>query len=130
MSDPIARKHANLIDRLYDKTEGKTIDWEYDEARSEVSADVGNYKVSLVAASNPNGSPVEVVRIKEGFSNRLIEAFNDEELDGLHLRANGFESYWQKMEALRSAAYRQALGAEKAVDDILKELGDDAWDEL
>ena len=123
MSDTIAQKHARLIDRLYERTMSKRIEWRTNVFDKELYAEIADLTVKLVADNN-NGVPIETVKVLR--NSTLIESFNDEELTlETPPSRTSFETYWKMMTALRIAASRQASGAEEAVDTMLSALDDD-----
>lgn len=132
MTRQLADKHAALVDRLWDQTQSKRIDWEIEAFTHKLRARVGDFVIQLEKGSGTDGSPVEVVKIvdpKDQLFSGEIESFTDEELVDLTPRSMAFDSYWKKMEALRIDARRQAVGAEQALDSIMKSLNPEEEDD-
>jgi len=122
MNDSVARKHAKLVDRLYDKTIDGEPGWQLGPSRMPELA-VGNYKVRLHELTRTGVSTEYVVLLNE--YDEEIESFSDEDLTDYTPNIQGFEDYWPMLTRLREAAFRQAVGAARALDDILKELDTD-----
>lgn len=122
MIDSAARKYASLLDRLYQRTKTSKIDWELNASRSP-EARLGNYVITL-SVGQSGGNPVEFMSLFTEYE-ELIETINDEELSNLTPQTSRFGSYYSLMEDLRTTAFRQAIGADKALDDLLGALDDD-----
>lgn len=114
-------KFARMIVLLNEKTNDKKIKWMHSDQWG-TYADIGGRTILLDTGRNSNGEPLEVVRIVNGAD--TIDSANDESLPHALLPV-GAESWFQLLGALRAKAYRQAIGADEAIDDILSALDDD-----
>lgn len=121
MTKTVTQKHAAMIEMLYGKTLNKSLEWELAEGRSPEIA-LGSYRVRLVNQGNED-DPLEQVSIFDAFGG-FIESFTDEDIMSEKPKVRTFEAYWQMMQDLRQAAFRQAVGADRAIDDILDQLDD------
>ena len=122
MTNTVEGKQAALVELLYKRTTAKGVDWELNEARNPQAA-IKGYKVALFSGKS-SGSSVEYVRLYNEFGEE-IETFSDDNLADLTPPGFVHEDYYQKMQDLRKRAFRQASGADNAVDDLLSHLQDD-----
>ncbi|WP_374944114.1 hypothetical protein [Sphingomonas sp.] len=122
MNDDVAKKHAALVERLYKRTNDKSLKWVLDDSR-QPKAELGDYTLTLYDG-NSRGNPVEYLTIATQY-NEVIETVDDEDLSELTPKISKHDSYYPLMEELRALAFRQAVGADRALDDLLEELDDD-----
>jgi len=83
---------------------------------------MGSYTIVLFDTSDDEDTPFEVVQIKDS-SGVIIDNFNDDSLSGKD-PPHDLLTYYVLLKDLRKLAYRKAIGAEKALDDLLKALKD------
>jgi hypothetical protein len=121
MNADVAAKYGSLIERLFEKTKDKAIKWSLNERRT-AKASFGQYNVVLYDG-NSNGSPLEYISLSTQYD-EPIETIDDEDLVDVSPSMEEYDSYYPLMEELRMLAFRQAVGADKALDDILGELDD------
>lgn len=116
----VIEKYKALVDALFDKTQAGSISWQLN-GDSEPHIELAGRVITLRSSRNSNGEPVEVVEIVTGWD--ISESFNDDALRTLP-EPRPFETYFQKMRALRHVATRNAKGADEALDSVLDVLKD------
>lgn len=125
MNQTTERRALKLVQRLYTRTTDGTVKWEA-APRGRVAAAFDDYWVVLYSLKDPEypDTPDYFLEIQdsdereiETISNYTFRPFNDEVYQGL--------SPYQLLEALFKSARRAALGADKALDSLLSQLGDD-----
>lgn len=119
MSDVSVNINQEMVERLYVKTSQGDINWELNSDRNPVTS-VASYRVMLNRTYLGNGAMENLTILSD--HDEVIDSFTDEDLDADFNSPVGFESYYMLMEALREKAFRQAVGADKAIADIMKTL--------
>lgn len=117
-----SKKYAALVDRLMSRTAAGSLGWELQNGHPICS--LGNYTVRLTSGRDSENVPFEYVELLDEYLNRL-EMFSDGDLKGSPLPENEeYDNYYWKMADLRELAYRKAVGADAALDEVLRELGE------
>lgn len=116
MSEEQSGKNRLLVARLFKKTQEKSVAWLLNGNRDPM-AELGAYRITLDTSFSGSGM-VENLYIFS-LQGELIEHLADESLDEVSTAPFGYESYYSLMSKLREMAFRQAVGADTAVDDIL-----------
>lgn len=119
----IEHKYRTLVERLYEKTNSRSLQWSYNVDDDRVWTSIANRTLTIMKGENDDLEPLITVEIT-GLNNRR-ERFDDEALQGPSPNVRGFNSYYVLMDALRDGAIRQATGADEDVDAILNDLDDD-----
>lgn len=117
-SNPV-KINREMVESLYAKTLAGSLQWELNEAR-QPTVTIGNYKI-LLTNSFGGGSSKENLYILSAFDED-IDNFDDELLDDGFDEPKGFETYFELMKELRLKAFRKAVGADKAVSEIMNVL--------
>lgn len=121
MSSPaVLEKYAKLIDVLYERTLDGAIDWKYDEVLDDLSVVIGNIIVSI----DEKKSSRETIAIFVTIRNRdgtIVDSFNDEDFPSPP-ESDSFHTYFQYMKDLRIVAMRRATGADKVIDELIKNI--------
>ena len=126
MSETI-EKYTKLVDRLFEFTKDKRIEWRSDPFTDEVSCHFSNFNIKINDGSDSEGSPYIKLSIVN-FSDVEIDSFTDNDLVSNTPKLRGYSSYWKLMEELLKLARRQSRGADDAIDNILNELdAKDQW---
>lgn len=115
-------KYRELVSTLYRKTMDKELLWETSGIPDRPSLSVAGRVIILHESRNEEGEPLEVLTIKND-KDDVVESINDEtfrrnETPGIE----GVDSYYILMQELRELAYKQAVGADDAVDEIISQL--------
>lgn len=118
----LSDKYALLVDRLYRNTIVDKIIWELDRGGVPLTK-ISDKTIRVSKSLNSDGQPLVVVTVY-GESGSAIESFNDEFLTSISPPDSDFMTYWAKMEALHQLAIRRATGADKALDELLRDLDD------
>jgi hypothetical protein len=123
--NPVKERHAKLANTLLSGTKNRTVKWYIDEwGQNRLTADRAGYKITVEQDENAENEPIIIisVRSKDG---SVIDSFDDTDLVGETPSESGLTSYWQVMSQLQQTAYRQAVGADDALDKIITDLEDD-----
>ena len=115
------KKLAVLTGDLYKKTLSGKIDWEETALKEVYQTSVANYslRISREAAS------VRITIVNE--LGNEIETFLDDDLSPAWFVEIGItDNPFIVMKSMYEIARRRALGSEQAIDNILRELDDDA----
>ena len=116
-------KHKQLVDLLIKKAEDGSLAWKpsIEDGEFTLSFSSRTLIISEISKENARGRNYIYINIAitddEG---RIVDSFDNYTLD-----TDGFDKIWlEKMTGLFVSARRTALGAEKALNDILAELAD------
>ena len=118
-----SEKSKKLIDLLHTRTSERKLEWRTGDSAESVYIWFGDRRLELSEGSNSNGEPLEILTIINA-NGDLVEKITDESF-GSDPVMEGFGNFWLLMSATRDRAYKQSIGAEDAIDDIINELGDD-----
>lgn len=111
----------NLILRLFKRTKSESIDWDVLGDENDVFVTgLADYAVSL-SKSSSNVYRVEII----DDDGRIVDSFSSASIDTPKAKTPAYTILREMYELAR----RQALGADKALDDILNALGDNESDE-
>jgi len=116
--DDILQKQIALVQKLYDLTLAKKLDWQSNDYEGRIETRLADLYVSL-AATDHEGTPFEVINIWR--NGDLIESINDGLLPDPPKNGD-FPTYWDLMVALRELAERQASKIEQTLDTLLDAL--------
>lgn len=111
--------NQEMVERLYERTLNSAVAWELNADRNPFT-NLAGYRVVLSRTWRGNGA-MEDVSVISNFD-ELIDSFTDEDLDNDFNSPKSFDSYFKLMEALREKAFRQAVGADKAIASIMDVL--------
>lgn len=113
-------KAETFILRVCDKTAAGEITWEKTANEGLLQATVAKYVIRFWP-EGPDGSETYHISVRDA-NGSLLDSFNDEQFDAPgESQLEG--SMYRKMQAAYLKAKRQALGVDKALDELLKELG-------
>jgi len=110
---------ADLTNALIAKTDDGTINWDKTSIQGLYSSNLGSYVVNIDQISDGVNVPDYRISLYNQFGD-FIESYKDTDLSGL--RAHGYDGFFAAMESLYHTAARQASGADKAIDDIIRFL--------
>jgi hypothetical protein len=111
-----ADKYQQLVERLAVKTDQGEVYWKEAAGPDTFQISFPNYSLTL-SSQNRQGSILYVISILNS-EGRTVDSFSDEDLDG---DGRGGR-YFTMMGELYHNARRQALGVDKALDEILGQL--------
>lgn len=114
-------KYRLLVSKLYSNTMSENLKWKWDQSNYSLSVKVSHNTIELAKATNDNFEDLYVVKIIS-IGGYTVDDFNDEYINGAKPLVGGFDTYFSLMSALFEVAYRQATGADKALDSILSGL--------
>lgn len=115
-----SEKMVQVIMKLISKTNDGMINWETTDRDDEFQLSFAEYTIRLSIGQSPSNSTAPAYYVSIYNSNgQLIENVTDEDLDGY------LQDSFKELRELYGAARRNALGVDKAIEDILKELEDD-----
>jgi hypothetical protein len=127
MSEPV-QKYRALVKSLYNKTQRRELDWKVAQNES-VTCKLGSYSIKIQGTRNAENVPFETVQVRNAL-NQTIDSFDDDIIKGEEPGLANVTSYYDLMVALRRAAHRYAVGADEALDNILRELEEDDSQDL
>lgn len=119
MIDAIAAKYATLLMRLHLRTQQGRIPWTLDGARDPI-ARIGNRYVAL-STFGPIGARSFKLWLRD-LEGAPIESVTDEDLADREPLESVHDSFETLMSDLRTTAFRQAVGADAAIDDVIRDL--------
>lgn len=109
-------KHIQLLEKLYDKTASGERRWKETIDKGVFQISSPNYTVQI---SRPDG--IEQISIVDDDSD-VIESFSIDDATGTDIDGGRKADLRNKFQQLYQMARRQALGADKALDDLLEYL--------
>jgi hypothetical protein len=117
----VSEKYRKLIDRLFAHTAQRQIEWKEAVASGSFQVSFHNNSVIISERPRPDGSdfpPPDITLSILNSSGNLVDTIYNFEID------EGAERpYYLKMRDLYRMVRQQVLKADKAVDEILNELG-------
>jgi hypothetical protein len=113
-----ADKYQQLVERLASKTDQREVVWKEAAGSDTFQVSFANYSLTLSVSQNRQGALFYVISILNSEGN-TVDSFSDEDID----EGTGGR-YFNVMGELYHKARRQALGVDKALDEILEELKD------
>lgn len=115
-------KYQSLVQKLFENTNNKNLSWSHDSNNAGyIETKIANRYLAIQKSENENGDPLMVVTIYDSESNP-VEKFDDEDIRGNPIEYYKGKTYYQIMVSIFDMGYRQATGADEAIDDILSEL--------
>jgi hypothetical protein len=109
----VNNKYLQIVDRLIYKTNQRDIEWKEGVYPGAFQVSFPNYSLTLAPCEGEHGDTDYVIAVIDSDGN-TIDTFSDVDLGG---------DYFPKLAELYQNARRQALGVDKALDEILDELG-------
>jgi hypothetical protein len=99
--------------------------WGVDEWHDNLlTTERAGYKITVERSENADNEPIIIISIRSA-DGTVIDSFDDTDLNGVDPKTKGAANYWQVMDQLQRLAYRQAVGADDALDKIINDLDDD-----
>jgi hypothetical protein len=120
MNNEAMIKSQSLVDALYEKTSAKSLVWEKTSANGTFQVAVGGRPIQLYKIKR--GSAVDIYVDVYNSDGDKVDSFSDPDLSGTP-KDPRYSSYFELMSSLFDLVSRQASGADKVLDDILKDLG-------
>lgn len=120
MSDT-ADKFRELVLRLYDRTSDKKLSWALKDNDGSVVCDMSDFSIRLSSTRTASNEPLEKVEVQNS-SGQTLDLFYDTTVSGKVPPRSGYQTYYELMRELRVQARRQAIGADSALDTILRSL--------
>lgn len=109
-------KHVNLVRSLSRLTAAGDLDWQDGPLPKSYQVSFATGSVIIRMIDKDTGVAVEIMLVNQ--SGNIVDSFDDDDLKNAHPTGPWF----MEMNQLLDAARRTALGAEKLLDSILKEL--------
>jgi hypothetical protein len=118
-----SEKYRQLVDKLMAKTDRHELDWKEAAFPESFQVSFPNYSLLMREKERPEGfgaPPPDITLSIIDMSGNVVDTIYNFEIDG-----EGRERpYYLKMRDLYRAVRQQVLGADKAVEEILSELGE------
>jgi hypothetical protein len=118
-----SEKYRQLVDRLIAKTDRRELAWKEGVYPESFQISFPHYSLLLREKEGTEGfenPPSDITVILFDMSGKVIDTISNFEID-----AEGWEKpYYPKMRDLYRMVRQQVLGADKAVEEILSELGE------
>src|ERR1700733_6717337 len=118
-----SEKYRQLVDKLMAKTERHELEWKEGAYPDSFQVSFPNYSLMLEKKERPEGfgaPPPDIMLSIIDMAGSVIDTIYNFEID-----AEGREKpYYLKMRELHRSVRQQVLGADKAVEEILSELGE------
>jgi len=114
------KKYREIVNLLFNQTKSGSIGWYKDEWINEIAAKFGNHVISITPGDTAEGAPLIVIKIYK--DHEYVDGFSDETLSEYSTDIDEYPTYWLLMNYIHQAARRHAVGADKALDDILSAL--------
>lgn len=119
-------KQALLATRIYNKTMAGELDWKQSVREGWYQISFANYSVRLGAVHNQQEEEPDIVLEIINDSGEIADSFSDLTLQRSGDPPPGGAQFWYPvLKELHARTRRIALGADKAIDDILNQLNDD-----
>jgi hypothetical protein len=115
-------KYKQLIERLLAKTDKNELDWKEAALPNTFQVSFADYSVTIRETPNNKGDVDYYISILNS-EGETVDSVSDVHLDG----TQGAGYYFRSMGELFQNARRQALGVDKALNQILDELGEDPF---
>lgn len=112
------KKIAVLVQKLHEKTIANKLNWERTDVPNALQVSFTDYTIRLASQRVSKDQVTYVIRIFDAGGN-LVETADDDDLD------EELPDSFGTMEEMFEAARRKALGADKALDDIISQLDED-----
>ena len=119
----LREKYQSITERLYEQTSSGALSWVL-SYENDLQCELGRHIIKLKSFRDEEGEPIEQIEFFNSDDLR-VDYFNDVTLAGIVPTNSEFATYFSMMQSLREKARRNALGADKALDEILSALDDD-----
>jgi hypothetical protein len=106
-------KYETLLQRLVDKTNHSALDWKESPFQDAYQVSFANYTIMIRAMKNPETESPDYVMWVFNSEGTVVDTFSHVDLGS---------GYYTHLQDLYQKARRQALGSDKALDEILNEL--------
>ena len=113
-----------LLEGLFIGTSNGSVSWSYDSSENLCEAKIGQGYVQVVRETDPDGDYYSYVKVLDKEKQVVDTIYGGSVGTSLPVHT-AHKDYWQLMNELQELAGRQALGADKLIHDMLKDLGFD-----
>jgi hypothetical protein len=114
-------KYRTLVERLAKATLNNEIKWAIHPFSDELYCSLGKFRIVLEEGEDAEGSSLIIVRVKDE-ADTQIDVFSDNTINGPNPLLAKYPTYWALMDDLHNLARRNAVGADKALDEVLNSL--------
>jgi hypothetical protein len=120
-------KQRRLVELLLDRTKAGKVDWKPTPDPEMFQVSSPNSTIQLRTIYRSDASEPDYLVIVLNSEGEVVDTFNDVELfkDQVDLPESMRISYFNILKDMHERARRNAKGADRVLDSILKELGDD-----
>jgi hypothetical protein len=120
MSDT-ADKFRALIVKLFDRTLERKLKWTLEQSSGLLFCEMSDFVVRLSSTRTASNEPLEKIEVVDALG-QTLDLFYDTTVSGKVPPRSGYTTYYDLMKELRLQARRQAIGADSALDRILRSL--------
>ena len=117
-------KTAEFLRKLYRSTESASINWQRAFEDDSVEAKIGNLIVKIRRIFSEIDGSSEIVLYIQNEYGTIVDVLTDESLPEPPTSVIGFSSFSQVLERVFAIAFRQASGAENALDSLIDDLSE------
>lgn len=116
------QQQIQLVNQLVKKTEAGQIDWKQSPDENAFLVSFKKNSVKLIRGPTSTANPLYTIEVIGGDGN-VVESFDDFTLD---IDQGGIPDgeFYSKMRELHELARRRAFGADKVLNEILKDLSE------
>ena len=114
----MANKVQSLVEKLIERTDQGKVGWEITEESIIYQATFPSYSVRIAERTFPTRDDNEFVLTVYDDQGQTIDVVTESSLE-----SSGFRNAHERLEELHRAARRQARGVDRAIEELLAELG-------
>jgi hypothetical protein len=118
-----SEKLRGLVEAIYTKTRLEEITWNLSDDKSRVSANIDIFNIEISGESSEQRFQEDIRYTIYSVTGDVVDTFTDETISAYSPVTISINSYFSVMNTTMEMARRQASGADKAIEKILKSLG-------
>src|SRR5262245_43768543 len=121
MSDLPRERMRDLVELLFDRTREKKLDWKKGFQDNTAETELGNYLIRVTREWDREAEEeYNAVYVLDSVGN-TIDTILPSMIHGLPMKYPEFQFAYQLLEALHASAYRQATGADQAIENLINQ---------
>lgn len=118
-----SEKLRGLVEAIYTKTRLEEITWNLSDDKSRVSANIDTFNIEISGEASEQPFQEDIRYTIYNVNGDIVDTFTDETISAYSPVTISINSYFSVMSTTMEMARRQASGADKAIEKILKSLG-------